>query len=150
MDRYDNYVHSMEKLTSDWLNRYEEIKKHIISTIEEKVGKDKFENIKMGIDFHGHTLLEITIILTWGNDGCKPVQEVKKEISELLTELHVHYKKGWRDYSARDYINYPHSTSEIQGVLCMYPEELDYAVLKEKGYIQTESDTSHRTSLLRR
>lgn len=150
MKEYENFVHSMEASTVNWLDCYEKIKNYIISTIEKKVGKDKIEEVKMGIDFHGHPLLEITVMLTWGKDECNPNEEVKKQVSELLTELHVHYKKGWKDYRARDYYNYPHSTSEIKGVLSTCPEEIEFSILKEKGYIQTTNDTEPRRSFLRR
>ena len=150
MEVYENYVRSIEVTTSDWLVFYEEIKNHIVSTIEKNVGKGKIEKINLGIDFHDHPLLEITVLLTWGNDGCKPNEEVKKKVYGLLTELHIHYKNGWRDYRAKDYCNYPHSTSEIKGVLSMCPDEIEYAILKEKGYIQIENKTELKTSFLRR
>lgn len=150
MEEYDNYLRSMEVLTSDWLASYDRIRNYIVSTIEKKVGKDRFEEVKMGIDFHVHPLLEITIMVSWGDDGCRPNEEVKKQVSEILTDLHIHYKKDWRDYRARDYYNYPHSTSEIKGVLSTCPEEIEFAVLKEKGYIQIEEETEPRRSFLRR
>lgn len=145
MEEYEHYVRSIEETTSNWLAYYDAIKSYIVSAIEKKVGKDKIEKVNMGMDFHGHPLLELTVILTWYSDECKPNEEGKKLVSELLTELHVHYKKGWRDY-----YNYPHSTSEIKGILSVCPEEIEFAVLKEKGYIQTKNETEPKRSFLRR
>lgn len=150
MEGYDDYVRSMEEITSAWLVQHEVLKRHIISAIEKKAGKDKLERVNLSINFSGHPILEISIMLIWGNIGCTPDEEVKKKIVDLLTELHIHYKKRWMDFKTQDDYNCLHSTSQIMGVLSMSPEEFDYAVLKEKGYIQTGDNTSRRTSLLRR